>query len=73
MTSRHAIILSGKKSDKKYILGLERFSDYADYLIINYDIAGDWLEALKAGYPWKAIIMDEVHMLKTHTSIRSKA
>src|SRR5262245_43588745 len=42
-----------------------------EWIIINYDILGRHLDAL-LHVPWAAIVFDEAHYLKNHTSARSK-
>ena len=43
----------------------------ARWVIANYDILGRHVDALGA-VPWAALIFDEAHYLKNHTSARSK-
>ena len=43
----------------------------AEWVIINYDILGRHLDDLLR-VPWAAIVFDEAHYLKNHTSARSK-
>jgi len=43
----------------------------ARWVIANYDILGRHVDALTA-VPWSALIFDEAHYLKNHTSARSK-
>jgi SWI/SNF-related matrix-associated actin-dependent regulator 1 of chromatin subfamily A len=43
----------------------------AEWVVINYDILGRHLDALLR-VPWAALVFDEAHYLKNHTSARSK-
>src|SRR5687768_2148221 len=43
----------------------------ATWIIINYDILGRHRDALEQ-IPWAALVFDEAHYLKNHTSARSK-
>src|SRR5262245_46971005 len=43
----------------------------AEWVIINYDILGRHIDHL-LNVPWAALIFDEAHYLKNHTSARSK-
>jgi SWI/SNF-related matrix-associated actin-dependent regulator 1 of chromatin subfamily A len=43
----------------------------AEWIIINYDILGRHVHDLLS-VPWAAIVFDEAHYLKNHTSARSK-
>src|SRR5687768_1461700 len=43
----------------------------ASWVIVNYDILGHHRDAL-AGIAWAALVFDEAHYLKNHTSARSK-
>ena len=43
----------------------------AEWVIINYDILGRHLDHLLR-VPWAALVFDEAHYLKNHTSARSK-
>ena len=43
----------------------------AEWVILNYDILGRHLDDLLR-QPWAAIVFDEAHYLKNHTSARSK-
>jgi SWI/SNF-related matrix-associated actin-dependent regulator of chromatin subfamily A-like protein 1 len=43
----------------------------AEWVIVNYDILGRHLDALLR-VPWAALVFDEAHYLKNHTSARSK-
>src|SRR5262245_34037646 len=44
----------------------------AEWVIVNYDILGRHLDRLLT-VPWAALVFDEAHYLKNHTSARSKA
>jgi SNF2 family DNA or RNA helicase len=44
----------------------------AEWIIVNYDILGRHLDDLLR-VPWAALVFDEAHYLKNHTSARSKA
>ena len=43
----------------------------AEWVIVNYDILGRHMNALQR-VPWAALVFDEAHYLKNHTSTRSK-
>jgi SWI/SNF-related matrix-associated actin-dependent regulator 1 of chromatin subfamily A len=43
----------------------------AEWVIVNYDILVRHIDSL-LGVPWAALIFDEAHYLKNHTSARSK-
>ena len=43
----------------------------AEWVIVNYDILGRHLHALEQ-VPWAALVFDEAHYLKNHTSTRSR-
>jgi SWI/SNF-related matrix-associated actin-dependent regulator 1 of chromatin subfamily A len=43
----------------------------AEWVIVNYDILGRHFEDLRR-VPWTALVFDEAHYLKNHTSARSK-
>lgn len=43
----------------------------AEWVIINYDILGRWIDVLTRA-PWQGLIFDEAHYLKNHTSSRSR-
>jgi SWI/SNF-related matrix-associated actin-dependent regulator 1 of chromatin subfamily A len=53
------------------IEGAAPVSRTAEWVIVNYDILGQHLDAL-LGVPWTALVFDEAHYLKNHTSARSK-
>src|SRR5687768_5340122 len=42
----------------------------AEWVVVNYDILGRHIESL-ARVPWAALVFDEAHYLKNHTSARS--
>jgi SWI/SNF-related matrix-associated actin-dependent regulator 1 of chromatin subfamily A len=42
-----------------------------EWVIVNYDIIGRHLDTLQR-VPWAALVFDEAHYLKNHTSTRSK-
>lgn len=62
MTDPKIEILSGKKA----------YKTSGKILIINYDILGDWVEPLKE-LKAKALIMDEVHYIKSNKTNRTIA
>ena len=43
----------------------------AEWVVINYDILGRHIDSLRR-VPWDALVFDEAHYLKNHTSARSK-
>ena len=43
----------------------------AEWIVINYDILGRHVDNLER-VPWAALVFDEAHYLKNHTSARSK-
>ena len=43
----------------------------AEWVIVNYDLLGKHLGSLQPA-PWAALVFDEAHYLKNHTSARSK-
>jgi SWI/SNF-related matrix-associated actin-dependent regulator 1 of chromatin subfamily A len=51
--------------------GTAPISPTAEWVIINYDILGRHLADLLR-VPWAALVFDEAHYLKNHTSARSK-
>jgi SWI/SNF-related matrix-associated actin-dependent regulator 1 of chromatin subfamily A len=53
------------------IEGSAPVSPTAEWVIVNYDIIGRHLDALMS-VPWAALVFDEAHYLKNHTSARSK-
>ena len=53
------------------IEGTRPISLAAEWVILNYDILGRHLDDLLR-VPWAAIVFDEAHYLKNHTSARSK-
>lgn len=53
------------------IEGTAPLSPAAEWVIINYDILGRHIEHLLR-VPWAALVFDEAHYLKNHTSARSK-
>ncbi|MGW8179088.1 MAG: SNF2-related protein, partial [bacterium] len=60
------------KVNAQVISGTELEPIYGDVIIINYDILRDWLERLIQIQP-KVLIIDEIHYIKNHTAIRTKA
>ncbi len=46
-------------------------SPTAEWVILNYDIIGRHIDSLQR-VPWAALVFDEAHYLKNHTSARSK-
>jgi SWI/SNF-related matrix-associated actin-dependent regulator 1 of chromatin subfamily A len=53
------------------IEGTAVISPTAEWIIINYDILGRYFDDLLR-MPWTALVFDEAHYLKNHTSARSK-
>jgi SWI/SNF-related matrix-associated actin-dependent regulator 1 of chromatin subfamily A len=53
------------------IEGSSSVAPTAEWVIVNYDILGKHLPTL-AGIPWAALVFDEAHYLKNHTSARSR-
>jgi SWI/SNF-related matrix-associated actin-dependent regulator of chromatin subfamily A-like protein 1 len=51
--------------------GTAPISSTGEWVIINYDILARHLESL-VRVPWAALVFDEAHYLKNHTSARSK-
>jgi len=51
--------------------GTSPISPTAEWVIINYDILGRHIDDLLS-VPWAALVFDEAHYLKNHTSARSK-
>ena len=51
--------------------GTSPASSKAEWVIINYDILGRHIDDLLR-VPWAALVFDEAHYLKNHTSARSK-
>jgi hypothetical protein len=43
----------------------------AEWVIVNYDILGRHIDSLQR-VPWAALVFDEAHYLKNHTSARSR-
>jgi SWI/SNF-related matrix-associated actin-dependent regulator 1 of chromatin subfamily A len=54
------------------IEGMSPIATTAEWVIINYDILQRHLDHLLR-VPWAALVFDEAHYLKNHTSTRSKA
>ncbi len=54
------------------IEGTAPISPTAEWVIVNYDILHRHLDTLLR-VPWSALVFDEAHYLKNHTSARSKA
>ncbi len=54
------------------IEGTAPIAPTAEWVVINYDILGRHLDSLLR-VPWAALVFDEAHYLKNHTSARSKA
>jgi SNF2 family DNA or RNA helicase len=44
-----------------------------DFLILNYDILGDWLPEIKQCFPAKTLLFDEAHFIKNYKAQRTKA
>ncbi len=53
------------------IEGTAPVSPDAEWIVINYDILGRHVDSLLR-VPWAALVFDEAHYLKNHTSARSK-
>jgi SNF2 family DNA or RNA helicase len=53
------------------IEGAAPTSSTAEWIVINYDILGRHIDNLSL-VPWTALVFDEAHYLKNHTSARSK-
>src|SRR5688500_10656075 len=53
------------------IEGSAPVSPPAEWVILNYDIIGRHIDSLQR-VPWAALVFDEAHYLKNHTSARSK-
>ena len=53
------------------IEGTAPFAPTAEWIVINYDILGRHIDNLRR-VPWAALVFDEAHYLKNHTSVRSK-
>jgi SWI/SNF-related matrix-associated actin-dependent regulator 1 of chromatin subfamily A len=53
------------------IEGTVPVSPDAEWIIVNYDILGRHVDSLLR-VPWAALVFDEAHYLKNHTSARSK-
>jgi len=53
------------------IEGTAPFAPTAEWIVINYDILGRHIDNLRR-VPWAALVFDEAHYLKNHTSARSK-
>jgi len=53
------------------IEGTAPISPTAEWVIVNYDILGRHVDDLLR-VPWAALVFDEAHYLKNHTSARSK-
>jgi SWI/SNF-related matrix-associated actin-dependent regulator 1 of chromatin subfamily A len=53
------------------IEGTAPISTTAEWVVINYDVLGRHLDDLLR-MPWTALVFDEAHYLKNHTSARSK-
>ena len=53
------------------IEGTAPFAPTAEWMVINYDILGRHIDNLRR-VPWAALVFDEAHYLKNHTSVRSK-
>ena len=65
------ISLVAENSTVLVIEGTAPASATAEWVIINYDILGRHLDHLLS-VPWDALVFDEAHYLKNHTSTRSK-
>jgi SNF2 family DNA or RNA helicase len=53
------------------IEGTSSISPAGEWIVINYDILGRHIDNLLR-VPWAALVFDEAHYLKNHTSARSK-
>jgi SNF2 family DNA or RNA helicase len=63
-----ATVISGQLKDRKYLLQ----NSHSTIHIINYDIISKLVEDIKLNH-YDMVIFDEIHLCKSHTSIRSKA
>ena len=50
----------------------EAVIEEADVVVINYDILGKHLDAIR-GRTWRALVVDEAHYAKNHKALRTKA
>jgi SWI/SNF-related matrix-associated actin-dependent regulator 1 of chromatin subfamily A len=66
-------ILTVRPDDQIHIIGPEKPPSpaYDGWVIVNYDLLSKYAEELEA-FPWTALVFDEAHYLKNHTSARSK-
>ena len=65
------LAIADAASDVQVIDGTAPVSTAAEWVIVNYDVLGRHLDQL-ARVPWAALVFDEAHYLKNHTSARSK-
>ena len=65
------IALVAPNSSVLVIEGILPVSPSAEWAIINYDILARHIDNLLR-VPWAALVFDEAHYLKNHTSVRSK-
>jgi SWI/SNF-related matrix-associated actin-dependent regulator 1 of chromatin subfamily A len=70
----HTTVILGTRKPSKYIndMGLGSNFDTFDLYIINYDVLWDWVPTLSK-MPFKMVIYDESHYLKTRDSKRTGA
>ena len=65
------ILLVAPDASILVIEGTAPISPTAEWVIVNYDILGRHVDDLLR-VPWAALVFDEAHYLKNHTSARSK-
>jgi SWI/SNF-related matrix-associated actin-dependent regulator of chromatin subfamily A-like protein 1 len=65
------IALAAPNSSVLVIEGSSPVAATAEWVIVNYDIIGRHMDGLQR-VPWTALVFDEAHYLKNHTSARSK-
>src|SRR5262245_17930554 len=65
------IALVARDASTLVIDGSRPVAPTAAWVVVNYDILGRHLEALER-VPWAALVFDEAHYLKNHTSARSR-
>ena len=63
--------LVSSNSSVLVIEGSAPIAPTAEWVIVNYDIIGRHMDDLQR-VPWAALVFDEAHYLKNHTSARSK-
>jgi len=65
------IAIVAPESGALVIEGTAPAAPTAEWVVINYDILGKHIDQLLR-VPWAALVFDEAHYLKNHTSARSK-